>query len=122
MRDGSIIELTGTRRWDGHAADSLAVAGVVEGQHQQTWFLRIALENAPNALSSDCPAVKRRATCSPRIAVPPPEVSNDEFKCSTLTGLKFTPDPSAGNRCIKIQQLPTCEAWLNGKGAADETR
>jgi hypothetical protein len=94
----SIVELTGTRRWDDHAADSLAVAGIVEGQHQRTWFLRIALENAGNPLSSDCPAVNRGATCPPSIAVPASEVSNDAFKCSTLTSLNFTPDPSAANR------------------------
>ena len=58
------------RRWDDHASDSLAVAGIVEGQLQQTWSLRIAPENAGNTLSSDCPAVKRGATCSPSIAVP----------------------------------------------------
>jgi len=63
-----MIELTGTRRWDDHASDSLTVAGIVEGQ--QTWFLRIALENAGNALSSDCPAIKRGATCSPSIVIP----------------------------------------------------
>jgi hypothetical protein len=42
----SIIELTGTQRREDHARDSLAVAGIVEAQHWQTWLLRIALENA----------------------------------------------------------------------------
>jgi hypothetical protein len=100
----SIIELTGTQRREDHARDSLAVAGIVEAQHWQTWLLRIALENAGNALSSDCPAVKRGATCPPSIAVPAPEISNDEFTCSTLLSLNLTPEPCARNHRTKISK------------------
>ena len=64
----SMVDLTGTRRRDDHAGGTLAVAEIVEGPHQQAWFLRIALRMQATALSSDCPAVKRGATCSPSIA------------------------------------------------------
>jgi hypothetical protein len=61
----STIELSRTQRRDRFAGSRRDV----EGEHQRTRFLRIAIENAANGLSSDCPAVKRRATYSPSIAV-----------------------------------------------------
>jgi hypothetical protein len=86
----STIELSRTQRRDRFAGSR----SDVEGEYQRTRFLRIAIENAANGLSSDCPAVKRRTE-----------------HC------RFGRKPMSSR-----VQLPACEARLNGEDAADQTQ